>query len=150
MRGTIVRALAGTVALAALTLPVQAKDLAQGLRGRWAADKKALFEMTAPPFYKLATPEKKQQMLAEAMKDVPSMDFEFTGDTLSASMGGEPPTVAAYTVTRIEKGTVYFDAVAKGAKASDADKMYAEFVDDDTIKLSKVGDEMILVLKRTK
>ena len=67
MRGTAVRAMVGTVALAALTLPVQAKDLAQSLRGRWAAD-----------------------------------------------------------------------------------KMYAEFVDDDTIKLSKVGDEMILVLKRTK
>jgi hypothetical protein len=150
MRGTIVRVMAGVVALAALTLPVQAKDLAQGLRGRWAADKKALFEMSAPPFYKLATPEKKEQILAEATKDMPSMDFEFTADTLSASMGGDPPVLAAYTVTKVEKGTVYFDAIAKKAPGKGADKMYAEFVDDDTIKLSKVGDELILVLKRTK
>jgi hypothetical protein len=148
MRGMLVPAAVALVA--AIAAPLAAKDLAQGLRGRWAADKKALFEMTAPPFYKLATPEKKEQMLAEAMKDVPDMGFEFTADTLSASMGAEPPMVATYTVTKVEKGTVYFDAIAKGAQEKDADKMYAEFVDDDTIKLSKVGDAMILVLKRTK
>ena len=150
MRGMLVSVALATFSIAALASPSQAKDLAQGLRGRWAADKKALFETTAPPVYKLATPEKKEQMLAEAMKDVPNMDFEFTADTLSASMGAEPPMVATYTVTKVEKGTVYFDAIAKGAQAKDADKMYAEFVDDDTIKLSKVGDAMILVLKRTK
>ena len=38
----MVRAMAVAVALAALTLPVQAKDLAQSLRGRWTADKKAI------------------------------------------------------------------------------------------------------------
>jgi hypothetical protein len=149
MRETIVRAMAGAVALAALTLPVQAKDLAQSLRGRWAADKKALFEMAAPPVYKLATPEKQKEMLAEAMKDAPDMGFEFTADTIRANVGGEPQ-VASYTVTKVEKGTVYFDAIAKQAPGKGADKMYAEFVDDDTIKLSKVGDQLVLVLKRTK
>ena len=149
MRETMVRAMAVAVALAALTLPVQAKDLAQSLRGRWTADKKALFEAAAPPVYKLATPEKQKEMLAEAMKDAPDMGFEFTADTISANVGGEPQ-VASYKVTKIEKGTVYFDAIAKQAPGKGADKMYAEFVDDDTIKLSKVGDELVLVLKRTK
>jgi hypothetical protein len=148
MRGVMVRAVAA-LSVAALALPAQAGDLAQGLRGRWAADKKALFEMAAPPAYKLATPEKQKEMLAEAMKDAPDMGFEFTADTVSANMGG-PPQVASYKVTKIEKRTVYFDAVTKNAPEKDVDKMYAEFVDDDTIKLSKVVDEMILLLKRTK
>jgi hypothetical protein len=84
----------------ALSLPVQAGDLAQGLRGRWTADKKALFEMAAPPAYKLATPEKQKEMLAEAMKDAPDMGFEFTADTVTANMGG-PPQAASYKVTRV-------------------------------------------------
>jgi hypothetical protein len=147
MRGLLVPAAA--LGLAALTLPVGAGDLAGSLRGRWAADKQAMFEMTAPPFYKLATPEKKKEMLAEAMKDVPDMGFEFTADTVSASLGGEAQ-VATYKVTKVEKRTVYFDAVAKAAPDQPADKMYAEFVDDDTIKLSKVGDPMVLTLKRAR
>jgi hypothetical protein len=149
MRGLMVRTAVVALSVTALALPARAGDLAQGLRGRWAADKKALFEMAAPPAYKLATPEKQREMLAEVMKDAPDMGFEFTADTLTASMGG-PPHVASYKVTKIEKRTVYFDAISKEATAKDADKMYAEFVDDDTIKLSKVGDEMILLLKRTK
>lgn len=146
MRGLMAGAAVATLAVTALARPAQAGDLAQGLRGRWAADKKALFEMAAPPAYKLATPEKQKEMLAEAMKDAPDMGFEFTADTVTANMGG-PPQVASYKVTKIEKRTVYFDAVAKGTPA---DEMYAEFVDDDTIKLSKVGDELVLLLKRTR
>jgi hypothetical protein len=145
----IVRGAAAILAAAALGVPAQAKDLAQGLLGRWSADKQALFEMTAPPFYKLATPEKKKEMLAQAMKDVPDMGFEFTADTVSANMGGDAQ-VATYKVTKVEQRTVYFDALATKAPEKGADHMYAEFVDDDTIKLSKVGDEMILVLKREK
>jgi hypothetical protein len=146
MRGRIVRAAVATLAVAALAPAAYAKDLAGSLRGRWTADKKALFEMGAPPAYKLATPEKQKEMLAEAMKDAPDMGFEFTADTVTADMGG-PPQVASYKVTKVEQRTVYFDAAAKGAPA---DKMYAEFVDDDTIKLSKVGDELVLLLKRAK
>jgi hypothetical protein len=98
--------------------------------------------MAAPPAYKLATPEKQKEMLAEAMKDAPDMGFEFTADTVTANMGG-PPQAASYKVTRVEKRTVYFDATTKNTPA---DKMYAEFVDDDTIRLSKVGDELVLLL----
>jgi hypothetical protein len=149
MRGMVLRTAVVILAAAALPVRAQAKDLAEGLVGRWSADKQALFEMTAPPFYKLATPEKKKEMLAQAMKDVPDMGFLFTADTVTASLGGEAQA-ATYKVTRVEKRTVYFDALAQKAPEKGADHMYAEFVDDDTIKLSKVGDEMVLVLKREK
>lgn len=149
MRGMIARASVVVLAAGALAVPARAADLAQGLVGRWSADKQALFELTAPPFYKLATPEKKKEMLAQAMKDVPDMDFVFSADTVSANMGGDPQ-VATYKVTKVDKRTVYFDALANKAPEKGADHLYAEFVDDDTIKLSKVGDEMILVLKRQK
>ena len=149
MRGTMRRVMVAALTLCALAAPVLAGELAEGLRGRWAADKVALFEMTAPPVYKLASPEKKKEMLAQAMKDVPDLGFEFTAETLTANMGGEPQ-VASYKVTRTEKSTVYFDAIAQKEPDKAAEHMYAEFIDDDTIKLSKVGDEMILTLKRAK
>jgi hypothetical protein len=149
MRGSIVWASAAAVITAGLAAPVQAKDLADGLRGRWAADKEALFEVAAPPDYKTATPEKKKEMLASGAKSMPDMAFEFTGDTITASVGGEPQ-IASYKVTKVEKRTVFFDALARNAPTPEADKMYAEFVDDDTLKLSKVGDQMILVLRRQK
>jgi hypothetical protein len=149
MSGTLLRTAVAALAGAALSTPVQAKDLAQSLRGRWSADKQALVEAAAPPFYKTSSPEKQKEMLAQAMKDVPDMGFVFTADTLTASVGGEPQE-ATYKVTKVEKTTVYFDAIAKKAPSKPADNMYAEFVDDDTIKLSKVGDDMILVLKREK
>ena len=149
MRGVIVRAAVAVLATAALAVPAQAKDPAQGLLGRWIADKQALFEMTAPPFYKLATPEKKKEMLAQAMKDVPDMGFLFTADTVTANMGGEAQ-VATYKVTKVEKRVVYFDAVAQKAPEKGTDHLFAEFVEDDTIKLSKVGDDVVLVLKREK
>jgi len=149
MSGTLVRTAVVASALAALSMPVQAKDLAQSLRGRWNADKQAMAEAAAPPFYKTASPEKRKEMLAQAMKDVPDLGVVFTADTVTANVGGDPQE-ATYTVTKVEKSTVYFDAIAKKAPAKPADKMYAEFVDDDTIRLSKVGDDMVLVLKREK
>jgi hypothetical protein len=151
MRGSIV---SGGVAVVAVVLAGQAhgqgKDVAQGLRGRWAVDKHAAVEAGAPPEYHAATPEKKKEMLAEAVKGVPDMSFEFTADTVSADMGSGEPQVATYRVTKVEKRSVYFDAIAKTAPDKDPDQMYAEFVDDDTIRMSKVGEEVVLVLKRAR
>ncbi|MET0553195.1 MAG: hypothetical protein ABW221_09165 [Vicinamibacteria bacterium] len=148
MRGTIVRAAAAVLTTVVLAAQAHARDVAQGLRGRWNVDKHAAVEAGAPPEYHAATPEKKKEMLAEAVKGVPDMSFEFTADTISADMGSGEPQVATYRVTKVEKGTVYFDAIARTAPDQEPDKMYAEFVDDDTIRLSKVGDEVVLVLKR--
>jgi hypothetical protein len=143
------RAVLGLALLAAVAGTAFAKDLAGSLRGTWTADKKALFEVAAPPYYKMATPEKQKEMLAEAMKSTPDMGFVFTADTLTANMGGEAQ-VATYKITKIEKNTVFFDALAKSAPDKPADSMYAEFVDDDTVKVSKVGDPLILLLRRAK
>jgi hypothetical protein len=149
MLRTMGRAVLGAALLAAVAGTASAKDLAGRLRGSWTADKKALFEMAAPPYYKMATPEKQKEMLAEAMKSTPDMGFVFAADTLTANMGGEAQ-VATYKITKIEKNTVFFDALAKAAADKPPDSMYAEFVDDDTVKVSKVGDALVLLLRRAK
>lgn len=148
MGGTMARA-AALIAVA-LAGPAAAKDLSEGLIGRWNVDKEAAVEAGAPPEYKAASPEKKKEMLAQAVKGVPDMTFEFTADTISADMGSGEPQVATYKVTKVVKSTVYFDALAKTAPAKGADPMYAEFTDPDTLRLSKVGDEVVLLLRRAK
>ena len=135
---------------ASLATPVAAKDLAASLQGKWRVDKEALYKSNPAPFYKTATPEMQKDMLAAAMKWMPDMFFEFTADTVSVKAGDEVHP-ASLKVTKTEKSTVFFDTVDKKKPGSPPDKMSAEFLDDNTIKLSSIstkGD--VYVLKRAK
>lgn len=153
MRGHVGRAMAA-LALAATAAAAQAKVEAKvesaALRGKWNVDKQAVVEAGAPPEYTSATPEKKKEMLAQAVKGVPDMTLEFTEDTIRADMGSGDPQVATYKVTKVEARTVYFDATAKGAPEQGVEKMSGELVDADTMRLSKVGDPVVLLLRRAK
>jgi hypothetical protein len=134
---------------ASLAVPAGAKDLAASLRGKWLLDKAAAFEASAPPAYKAATPEKQKEMKEQVLKSMPDMLFEFTADTVSMK-AGDQVHAASFKVTKTEKSTVHFDAVDKTKPGSAPDKLSAEFVDDDTVKLSKDGDPIVLILKRAR
>ena len=54
------QALMAVAVVLPLAVPALAKDLATGLRGTWMLDKVAMLEADPPPFYKMATPEKKE------------------------------------------------------------------------------------------
>jgi hypothetical protein len=135
---------------ASLAVPSAAKDLASSLKGEWNVDKAAAFEAAAPPAYKAATPEKQKEMREEMLKSMPDMVIEFTADTVSMKAGAETKT-ATYKVTKSEKSTVWFDAVDKKKDGTETvDKLFAEFLDADTITLAKEGDPLVLKLTRQK
>jgi hypothetical protein len=136
----------------ALAVPAMAKDLATSLPGNWTIDKAAAFEAMAPPFYKMATPEKQKEILADAMKSVPDMSVEFTATTASMKSGSEAPQVATYKVTKQDQKTVWADMVPKkkDGSAGAAEKFTFEFVDPNTVKMLKEGDPAALLLHRAK
>lgn len=135
-----------------LAVPAGAKDLAAGLRGAWTVDKLAAFEASAPPLYKMATPEKQKEMRDDMLKSIPDMTVEFTASTASMKAGSEAPSVASYKVTRAEKNTVWLDLTPQGkaGAAAKAEKYSMEFVDADTVKMLREGDPAALLLKRSK
>jgi len=144
-----------TVVLAAalaFATPAAARDLAQSLKGNWMIDKLAAFEASAPPAYKLATPEKQKEMRDKVMAGMPDMMVEFTADKATMKAGQEPPEIATYKITRQEKSTVWVDMVPQGkaGAAGPAEKFSLEFVDDNTVKMQKQGDPAGLLLKRQK
>jgi hypothetical protein len=136
----------------ALAAPAMAKDLAGSLAGNWTIDKTAAFEAMAPPIYKMATPEKQKEMLADAMKGMPDMSVEFTATTASMKAGAEAPQVATYKVTKQDQTKVWADLAPQGkdGAAGKAEKFTFEFVDANTVKMLKEGDPAPLVLKRSK
>lgn len=136
--------------LAGLAFPVAGKDLAGSLRGKWLMDKAAALEASAPPFYKLATPEKKKEIRDDMLKTMPDMVFEFTATTITMK-AGDKSHAATYKVTKSEKNTLWFDTVSteNGGKPL-VDKMAGEFLDADTLKLTKEGDPAPFILKRVK
>ena len=136
----------------AVVSPASAKDLATSLRGTWNLDKAAAIEAMAPPFYKMATPEKQKELREDMMKRMPDLSVEFTATTAAMKAGKEEPEVATYKVTRTEKNTLWVDMVPQRKKdpAAKADKFTLEFVDADTVKMQKEGDEAPLLLKRQK
>lgn len=146
------QALLVLVAAAGLVVPAAAKDLATSLKGNWMVDKLAAFEASAPPFYKVATPEKQKEMRDKMLKDMPDMFVEFTATTAKMTAGKEAPELANYKVTRQEKNTVWLDLVPQGktGPAAAAEKFSMEFVDPDTVKMQKEGDPAALLLKRQK
>ena len=79
----MMRYVLATAAAVALAGPAMAKDLAAGLPGKWLVDKAAALEAAAPPFYKMATPEKKKELMADMMKSMPDMVLDFTATTMS-------------------------------------------------------------------
>lgn len=136
----------------ALAAPAMAKDVASGLTGNWTVDMAAAFEADPPPFYKLATPEKKKQILADAMKSAPVMVLEFTATTASMKSGSQPPEVAKFAVTKQDKTTVWADMTPPKKDGTDGptEKFTFEFVDANTVKMLRVGDPVAMVLKRAK
>jgi hypothetical protein len=136
----------------ALAAPATAKDLAGSLPGNWMVDKASAFEAAAPPFYKMATPEKQKEILADAMKSTPDMFVEFTATTASMKAGGGAPQVATYKVTKQDQKTVWVDLVpqTKSGAAATAEKYSFEFVDPNTVKMLKEGEPAALLLKRSK
>ena len=135
-----------------LAAPAGAKDLATSLRGNWMVDKLAAIEASAPPFYKMATPEKQKQFRDDILKTMPDMVVEFTATTAAMKSGKETPQLATYTVTKQHKTTVWLDMVPQGktGAAPKAEKYSLEFVDTDTVKMLKEGDPAGLLLKRVK
>lgn len=138
--------------VAGLAVPAAAKDLAASLRGSWTVDKAAAIEAAAPPFYKIATPEKQKELRDDMMKRMPDMSVEFTATTAAMKSGQDAPEVATYKVTRSEKNTVWVDMTPqpKTGAAPKAEKFSLEFVDADTVKMLKEGDPAALLLKRQK
>jgi hypothetical protein len=136
----------------ALAAPAMAKDLAGGLPGNWTVDMEAAFVAMAPPIYKMATPEKQKEMLADALKSMPPMSVEFTGITASMKSGTKPPQVATYKVTKQDQTKVWADLTPQGkdGAAATAEKFTFEFVDANTVKMLKEGDPAALLLKRSK
>jgi hypothetical protein len=133
-----------------LAAPAMAKDLASSLPGNWTVDREAAFVAMAPPIYKMATPEKQKEMLADAMKSMPEMSVEFTPTTASMKMGGEPQ-VATYKVTKQDQKTLWADLVIPVKNGAGATAKFTfEFVDANTVKMQKEGDPAPLVLKRSK
>jgi hypothetical protein len=145
------QALAVFLAALGLAAPAGAKDLATSLRGNWALDKLAMLEASAPPFYKMATPEKKKELQDQMLKDMPDMVLEFTATT-ATMRSGDKAEPASYKVTRSEKTKLWLDFVPQG-KSGDTpkvEKYSLEFVDADTVKMLKEGDPEGLLLRRKK
>jgi hypothetical protein len=136
----------------ALAAPAMAKDLAASLPGTWRIDMAAMFEADPPPFYKMATPEKQKEILADAVKSAPQMVLELTATTASMRSGTDAPQVASYKVTKQDTSTVWVDLVppAQDGKAAPAQKFTFQFVDPNTVKMLKEGDPAAVVLKRSK
>jgi hypothetical protein len=145
-------AFAALLVVASFAVPAAAKDLAAGMRGNWNVDQLSMLEASAPPFYKMATPEKKKEYQADMLKSMPAMSVEITATTATMKAGTDAPQVATYTVARQEKSTVWIALVpqTKGAPAGKAEKYSMEFVDADTLKMTKEGDPGGLLLKRSK
>ena len=136
---------------AGLAAPLLAKDRAEDLRGKWQVDKLAAFEASAPPFYKIATPEKQKEIRDKILGSMPDMVLEFGEGTVSTKTGDEAAEIATYKVTASDKSTVRFDVTSKKKDGSPSvDSMTAQFVDKDTVKFSHEGDPMALMLKRVK
>ena len=145
------RAVALLCMAAGLAAPLLAKDRAEDLRGKWQVDKVAAFEASAPPFYKIATPEKQKEIRDKILGSMPDMVLEFGAGTVSTKTGDEAAEIATYKVTASDKSTVRFDVTSKKKDGSPSvDSMTAEFVDKDTVKFSHEGDPMALMLKRVK
>jgi hypothetical protein len=143
---------ANMVAVLALALaaPAMAKDLASGLTGSWAVDATEIFEASAPPFYKMATPEKKKEILADAMKSMGPMSVDITATTASIKAGTHEPEVAAFKVIKQDKTTVWADFTTQEKGKPSVDKYTFVFVDANTVKMTKEGDPAALLLKRSK
>ena len=145
------RTLAVLCVAAGLAAPLLAKDRVQDLRGKWQVDKVAAFEASAPPFYKMATPEKQKEIRDKILGSMPDMVLEFGEGTVSTKSGDEAAEIATYKVTASDKSTVRFDVTSKKKDGSPSvDSMTAEFVDMDTVKFSHEGDPMAIILKRVK
>ena len=145
------RAVALLCMAAGLAAPLLAKDRAEDLRGKWQVDKVAAFEASAPPFYKIATPEKQKEIRDKVLGSMPDMVLEFGEGTVSTKTGDEAAEIATYKVTASDKSTVRFDVTSKKKDGSPSvDSMTAQFVDKDTVKFSHEGDPLALMLKRVK
>ena len=147
------RALMAVAVVLPLAVPALAKDLATGLRGTWMLDKVAMLEADPPPFYKLATPEKKKEIQQKMLKEMPDISMEFTATTATMTAGKDVQP-ARYTVTRSEKSTVWVELVPQAkngaAAAPKAEKYTFEFVDPDTLKMGHEGEAGTMTLKRKK
>ncbi|HEV7500365.1 MAG TPA: hypothetical protein VGQ33_10205 [Vicinamibacteria bacterium] len=134
-----------------VAFPALGKDLAAGLQGKWLVDKVALFEASAPPFYALATPEKKKELRESMLKDMPETVVEFAAGTLTMQMGDQTHK-ATYKVTKSEGQTVSFDTVSTGEKSGKpvVDKMTGVFAADGTLRLTGTGGMPPMLLKRVK
>ena len=136
--------MAGVLVLAG---PLQAKDLAQSLRGTWRVETASMFPGGVLPVDPKAPRAVREEQLEEAVEGVPAVSFEFASDTMTLVLG-EERLVSTFALTRTDKRSVYFDAIERTKAVPD--HMRAEFVGNDMPKLSKQGDPQVLLLKRAK
>jgi hypothetical protein len=140
---------AAAILVAALASPVAASDLVRDLRGTWSVEKDSMFPGGVLPVDPKAPREVRDDQLEEALEDVPDVAFEFTADTMTLVLGDERHP-SAFALTRTDRRSVYFDAVERTRAGAAPDRMRAEFVDADTVKLTKAGDPQVLLLKRVR
>lgn len=138
-------------AVLGLSGPAMAKDLAKDLRGTWTVDKVALLEADPPPFYKMATPEKKKEIQAKMLAEMPDISLEFTATSATMSSGKDVQP-ARYKITRTEKNTVWMDLMpeAKNGASPKTEKYSFEFVGADMLKMGREGDAATMTLNRKK
>lgn len=133
---------------AVLPATTDAKDLARSLRGTWRVEAASMFPGGVLPVDGKAPKDVQDDQLEEALEDLPAVWFEFGPDSMTLVLGDErhPSTFAG---ARTRGRTVRFEARERAKPAgSPADRLRAEFVDDDTVRLSKDGDPQVLLLKR--
>lgn len=126
-----------------------AADLARTMRGKWKADMVAT--LTASAMYK-KMPAGAQQHMLEEMKKAPDFLFEFTDTTIVSTNGDAPPDNATYKVVKTEGKVIAIQITSKKKDGTDiTEDTDVEVVDPDSIKLSKKGDDdMVLILHRVK
>lgn len=137
------------VLCAALAARAGAESLPKEMQAKWTVDKAAVIK--ALPSYAALPPDKQKEMLTQAEQQMPEMSVEFTGGKVLFGVASAPPQEATYRVLGIEKGVVRLEITSKSPDGKeDTDETNAELLGADTLKLTKKGEDAVLLFQRVK
>jgi hypothetical protein len=141
------RALLLVAMFALATAPaLMAGDLAKSMQGKWKADMAATVKESGA--FKSMSPEEQKKMLEQMAP--PGILLEFTDTTAVVKAGDEPAETAAYTITKTEGRTLHLDVLVKKDGQDRHEVMAMEIVDADNARMSRIGEDFVLVLHRVK
>ena len=126
-----------------------AESLPGEMQAKWTLDKSAVVK--ALPSFAALPPEKQQEMLEQAVKQMPDMTVEFTASKVIFGVGSEQRQEGRYRVLGIGNGAVRLEITSKGPDGKEStDDTTAELLPSDTLKLTKRGEEAVLLFRRVK